>query len=329
MPIQSLSSARVQDPVLTNVIHGTRQPQFIGTRLLPIVPVGTRSGKVLKFGKEDFALYNTRRAPGGTILRTQSQYGDTMYSLYQDAIAEEVPLEFYEEALNGAAKMNLRTGASKKALRKIMLRLEKDIADKVQNASLYETSCTVALSGNDRWDIYDNALSQPTQDIRAWKEAVRAQTGVYPNVAQIGPLVFNKLADHPTIQEKFKYTSSDSLTTQMLARLWELDEVLVGQSVALDAAGNLSDIWGKSVVLAYVPGGRTTLPIPEESAMRESPAFGYTYQLRGYPLAMPERYDEDKLSWIYPVIHESEPHLVGMGNTGKVGAGFLATTVIS
>lgn len=329
MPIQSLSSARVQDPVLTNVIHGTKQPQFIGTRLLPLVPVATRSGKIIKFGKEDFALYNTRRAPGGTIMRTQSQYGDTTFSLYQDAIAEEVPLELFEEALNGAAKINLRTGAPKKALRKVTLRLEKDIADKVQDASLYETSNTVALSGNDRWDVYDQTASNPTQDIRNWKEAVRAQTGIYPNVVQLGPTVFNAVAEHPKIAEKFKYTTADSITTKMLAGLWEVDEVLVGQAVALNAAGALTDIWGKTVTLAYVPGGRSTLPVPEEGAMKEEPAYGYTYQLKGYPLALPERLDEDIASYVYTVMEEREPNLVGMGSTGKIGAGFLATTVIS
>jgi hypothetical protein len=327
MPIQSLSSARVQDPVLTNVIHGTRQPQFIGTRLLPLVPVALRSGKVIKFGKEDFALYNTRRAPGGRILRTQSQYGDTAYSLYQDSIAEEVPVELFEEALIGAAKVNLRNGAPKKALRKVSLRLEKDIADKVQDPSLYETNNTIALSGSDRWDDY--AGSNPTQAIRAWKEAIRSQTGVYPNVAQIGPLVFNAVADHPVILEKIKYTSADSVTAKLLAGLWELDEVLVGQSVALNSAGTLGDIWGKTVTLAYVPGKRSTLPVAEESAMKEEPAFGYTYQLQNYPIALPERLDEDVNSYVYTVMAEREPHLVGMGNTGKIGAGFLATSVIS
>jgi hypothetical protein len=280
MPIQSLTRARVQDPVLTNIIWGYRQPQFIGTRMLPLVPVGTRSGRILKFGKEDFALYNTRRSPGGTILRVQSQYADDQYLLYQDAIAEEIPLELFEEALNGAARINLRNSGPKKSMRKNTLRLEKDIADLVQDASRYETSCTVALSGNDRWDVYGQAASNPSEDIRAWKEAVRAQMGVYPNVAQIGPLVFNKVAEHPDIKEKIKYTSQDSVTPAMLARLWELDEVLVGQAVALNDAGQTTDIWGKTVTLAYVPGRRNTLPIPEEGAMKEEPAYGYTYQLQ-------------------------------------------------
>lgn len=329
MPIPSLDSARVVDPVLTTVAHGYRNPQFIWNRFFPPVPVGTRAGKIMKFGKEDFALYNTRRAPGDNIRQVQSTYSSDSYSLYQDALAEKIPVEYFEEALNGAARINLRNSGPQKAMQKISLRLEYDCAQVLQNPTLYEPTNTIALSGNDRWDIYNNAASNPSQDVRAWKEAVRQQVGVYPNVAGLGATVFGAVAEHPSIQDKLKYTGRDSLTPAMLAALWELDAVYIGQSLVKDdTSDSLADIWGKNFWLCYVPGG-TVSPVPENDAMREQPSFGYTYQLQGYPIAQPERYNADNNSYLYPVIAERQPVLTGMGTTGKCGAGFLATTVIN
>lgn len=329
MVIMAGSRARVTDPVLTTIVQGYAQPQFIGQRFMPPVPVGTRSGRVIEFGKEDFALYDTRRAPGGRIKRTTSQYSNRSYNLYQDSIAEEVPIELFEEALNGAARINLRNSGPKKAQRKVMLRLEKDSADLIQKPSLYENNCTIALLGTDRWDDYAN--SDPCSDVRAWKQEVRAQTGVFPNRIGLGSRVFDTLAEHPVVRDKFKYVSAESVTTQMLAQMFEVESVDKGESTVLDrSSGELVDIWGDNFWMCYVPNGLDgQLPVPQEGAMKEEPSFGYTYTLQGYPVSLPERFDEDTASYIYTVMAERSPELVGMGNTGKVGAGFLATNVIS
>lgn len=327
MPIMSLTKARITDPVLSNIIQGFRQPSFIGQRFMPPVPVAARAGYVVQFGLEDFALYDTRRAPGSRIKRTQSQYASRTFTLYQDSIAEEVPLELFEEALNGAARINLRLNAPRKAMRKVMLRLEKDIADLIQNPALYESSNTIAVSGAGRWDV---DTSNPKVAVQAWRQAVRAQTGTYPTRLGMGSAVFDATVEHPKVRDRFKYTSSESVTKDMLAKYFEVESIEVGEAAALNSAGVLTDIWGKNVWMAQVPGSQTgALPVPQADSAREEPAFGYTYVLQNYPIALPERFDEDCASFVYAVMAERSPELVGMGATGKVGAGFLATTVIS
>ena len=58
------AGARVIDPILSTVAQGYQNAEFIGMNLFPYVPVGQRGGKIITFGKEDFALYATGRAPG-------------------------------------------------------------------------------------------------------------------------------------------------------------------------------------------------------------------------------------------------------------------------
>jgi hypothetical protein len=333
MPVMPLSQARVADPVLTNVVQGYKQAQFVASFLSPSVPVSLRSGKVVEFGKEDFVLYQTKRSPGGTVQRKRSRFGSRSFELYQDAIAEEVTLEEAEEAANGAARVNLRTNAPKRAMKTIMLTLEKDTADVMQTAAKYETANTIALGVSDRWDNYGSSASNPLQDVNGWKEAVRDQIGIYPNRMVIGPKVFLALKEHPLIVERIKYTSSDSVTLGMIAKYFDLPGgVMVGAGKFLDDSGNLADIWGKNAILAYVPEEAENSMgylMPQPGIDKETPAYSYTYVLDGYPMAEPERWDADKGVFVYPVWAERVPELVGMGATGKVGAGFLGTTLVS
>jgi hypothetical protein len=324
MPVMPLSQARVADPVLTNVVQGFKQAQFVAGFLSPSVPVSLRAGKVIEFGKENFILHNTRRSPGGTVQRKRSRYGSRSFELYQDAIAEEVTLEEAEESANGAARVNLRTSAPKRAMGTIMLNLEKDTADLMQDSTKYETNNSVALGVSDRWDNYGSSASQPLQDVNAWKEAVRDQIGVYPNRMVIGPKVFLAL---------IKYTSSDSVTLAVIANYFDLPGgVAVGGGKYLADDGSLADIWGKNAILGYVPeeaNNSMGYLMPQAGMDKETPSFSYTYVLNGYPMAEPERWDADKGVFVYPVWAERVPELVGMGMTGKVGAGFLGRTLVS
>ena len=63
------AQARVIDPILTTVARGFKHPGFVADRLFPRVNVNARGGNVISFGREDFRLYNTRRAPANLISR--------------------------------------------------------------------------------------------------------------------------------------------------------------------------------------------------------------------------------------------------------------------
>ena len=96
----------------------------------------------------------------------------------------------------------------------------------------------------------------------------------------------------------------------MLAALWDVKRVVVGDSIYEDATtGLLVDVWNKDVVVAYTEVG--TL------ADGGLPSYGYTYRLRGYPLVESAYMDRNAKSWVYPVTDELSPVLAG------APAGFL------
>lgn len=305
------SQARVIDPVLTEVARGYKHPERVGMKLFPEVPVGQRGGKIIQFGKDSFKLYQTGRAPGGNVAVVDYGYSGSSYSLEQHAISGKVPVELLEEA-KAVPGIDLSKGAVQQAQDIISLRLEYQQATIARTAGTYASGNKVTLSGSSQWSHAD---SNPSADIETAREAIRAKTGFYPNITLLSPKAFSALKVHARILDRMKYTGRDSLTTDMLAKLWDIDEVVVGKGVTASDAGVFSDIWGKDVILAYVATGNL--------ASMGTPSYGYTYRLRNYPIAEQGYYAAGSRSWFYPVIDEVSPVIAG------AEAGYLITNAVA
>lgn len=295
----SSSQVRVVDPVLTEIAQGFRHAEHVGHMLFPRVPVHTSGGQVLEFGKESFKLYQARRAPGTATKRVQFGYLGKSFALVQDALEGQVPREHLRDA-SRIPSVDLGQRAVMGTLRALSLTLEYDQAKLATTASNYDSNHKVTLTGTDKWS---DAGSDPSSDINTGKEAVRASVGIYPNTALLSAQAFNALKEHPKVVDRFKYTSRDSVTPEMLAALWDVQTVVVGKAVAFDDFGSDIDIWGNNAVLAYVPA---------RSSGMEDPSFGYTYTLQGHPLVERAYYENNAKSWIYPVTYERLPVLTGM-----------------
>lgn len=305
MPLMTLKATRVVDPILTTVVQGYVQPEFVGSALFPAVPVSKRAGYVIEFGKEDFALFDTRRAPGAATKRRNINYGNRTYSLYQDRLEGELPREHLEES--EGLGFNLQTETAESTMRSIQLRLEYDQAAIATNAANYDANHKIVLSGTSKWS---DPNSDPAGDIRGWRQSIRGTIGTYGNSLLLGANIFDTFVEHEQTKDKIKHTSSASITADAIAAMFNLDRVVVAAPLVLNnESGELVDIWGDVAILAYVP---------QRVQSRRQPSYGYTYTLQGYPMAERPYYDDNHASWYFPVTAERSPELVGMS------AGFLA-----
>jgi len=310
----SVSQARVIDPILSTVAQGYKNNEAVGDALFPYVPVGQRGGKIITFGKEDFALYNTVRTPGSATKRVQFGYAGASYALESHGLEAPVPNELLEEAA-AVPGINLASGAVAKVQNIISLRLEYLQAQLATTAANYAASNKVTLAGTSQWSDLTTGVSDPAKDIETAKEAVRKQVGRRPNTVVLGPAVMAMLKMHPKILDRIKYTGRDVPTEDLLASLWGVKRVVVGDMVYTDNAGVVQDVWGKYVVVAYTEIGS----LAESGA----PTFGYTYRLTGYPMVRTPYQDENANSWIYPVADEVMPVIAG------ASAGYLISGVVA
>lgn len=295
-------TAAVIDPILSTHARGYRNLEFIAHLLFPRVSIPNRSMRVIKFGKEAFRMMNTRRAPGADKKRVQYGYASDPISLVQDALEGVVPIEHQEEA-QAVPGIDLGQGAVTMVLDVIDLGHEHEAAQLARTLGNYPSSNRVTLTGADRWT---SDTSDPLSDIDDGKEAIRRLIGRYPNTLTLGPSAFNALKRHPKIREQFKYTSAQSITTEMLAAYFDVRRVIVGKAVwlpetAADTAA-ASDVWGDDAILAYVPEAGNNFQVP---------SYGYTYELMGYPQVEVPYFERSNDSWIYPTKAERRTYLTG------------------
>lgn len=294
----SPAGARIIDPILSNVAQGYRHADHVAEALCPTVPVDVAGGQIIEFGKESFKLYNARRAPGGSTKRVQFGYLGKPYALVQDALEGQVPRELMRDAAR-VPGVDLGSRSVNGVMQALSLTREYDTAQLVLNAANYDVAHKVDLVAA-KWT--DNA-NNPHKDIDTGKEAVRATVGIEPNVLLLSAKAFNAAKNNTLVVDRFKYTSKDSITPDMLAALWGVRRVVVGKAITFNDAGVATDIWGNNAVLAYVP---------ENPSGMEEPSFGYTYVMRGHPAVEQAYFDNNAKSWIYPVTYERVPVLSGI-----------------
>lgn len=288
----NLSQARVIDPILTQHAIGYRDNSFVGLSVLPRVNVGQRGGQVLKFGKEAFALVNTRRAPGSDTARRSVGFGADRFALEQYSLEALVAREVAQEAA-AVPGVDLVQRSINANLSTIQRGQEKEIADIVRSVGSYAQNHSASLTGTDKWSSPD---SNPIEAVADAASAVRGKIGVRPNTLVLGDAVADKLMRHAGLIELVKYSQVGMLTKDMLARLLNVQNIIVGEATYADDEGNFIDIWGNDAALVYVPN----------AADYETPSFGYTYTLAGMPVVEQGYFDPRAKSDVYPITHEAQ-----------------------
>jgi len=301
MAQQTPGQARILDPVLSEYARGYVQPGLVGRSLFPIVPVQMYGGKIIEFGKEAFRLYNTQRAPGSNTKRIASGFQGKPFSISPSALEATVPRELMRDA-EQVPGIDLGSRAVSTVLRAMNLEHEVNCATISRLAANYDSAHKVALLGTSRWA---GSTSDPSADIEAAKEAIRASIGVRPNTAILSPSAMNALTFNAKILDRIKYTSRDTPTEAILSQLWGIKNVIRGDAVvSTNAADDFGDVWGDDVVLAYVSGNT--------QANAEEPSYGYTYAIEGMPLVEQPYWDNSAKSWVYGVSFDNSPVLSGM-----------------
>lgn len=307
----NLAQSRIIDPILTTVVQGFKLPGNVGFNLFPSVPVQTSGGQILQFGKEAFKLYNTMRSPGTAFKRITFGYSGNPFTLENHGVEVLVSREQLRDA-SVVPGIDVASRAIMLNMRVSELQLEYQQANIARNAANYPSTNKVTLSGTDQWNDYTN--SDPVSDVNDAKEAIRQQTGVYPNVFEISAAVFRVLKEHPKILDKIKYTQQGVITTDLLASVFEVEKVVVGTAIATDDSGVSADLWGKDAILAYVPTAPSTA---------EEPSYGYTYTMEGNPLVEVPYWENSTKSWVYGVGYERAPVLSG------INSGFLLQNAVA
>lgn len=319
--MMNLDQVRIIDPILTQLAQGYKNTDGVATFFAPSVSMNVRAGRTLTFGKEAFAAQNFLRAPGTNIQKISNEFGTRSFSLRQEAISWQIAEEVAAEAKNGAAAIDLRAYAAKDAANRLMQSWEIQVASKVLDVTQYEAGNVLDLA---TYNSGADQFNSPTSDVEVLmddlKEQVRSQIGCYPNKLVLSPDAFNALKRNKRIRDFMQ--RGVLVNEKTLAEIFGLDEIRVARRLKLgEDNASLENIYNNVALLFYHPSGATDGFTPALDANYGTPAYAYTYTLAGYPISTPERFNMDRRVFEGDILVERSFELVGMGETGRCGAG--------
>jgi len=300
-----------------------KNTEGVATFFAPAVSMSVRAGRTLVFGKEAFAAQSFLRAPGTNIQKISNEFGTRSFALRQEAISWQLAEEVAAEAKNGAAAIDLRAYAAKDAANRLMQSWEIQVSEKVLDVTQYETGNVLDLAS---YNSGADQFNSPTSDIEVlfddMKEQVRGQIGCYPNKLVLSPDAFNALKRNKRIRDFMQ--RGILVNEKSLAEIFGLDEIRVARRLKLNTETSaLENIYENVAVMFYHPSGSTDGFTPALDANYGTPAYAYTYTLAGYPISTPERFSMDRRVFEGDILVERSFELVGMGESGRVGAGAI------
>ncbi|SRR5581483_8436574 len=237
------------DHVLTDISLGYKNDSYIADLLLPTLPVKDRSASHFVYGKEKFRTEDSKRGPGARSKEvTHSVTKSGVYYCEDHALKEFVTQEEIDEAPEGVDPM---ADATENVTEKHFINKEVEAATMLFDDSIITQG--EALSGSDQWS---DPNSDPVKKIRAAKQTIHASILRDPNTLMLGKQVFDILVDHPAIVERVKYSQLGVLTKELLARFFDVPNVIIGEAQYNNSVEGQTDsmsyIWGKNALLAYV-----------------------------------------------------------------------------
>ncbi len=250
MPLPTHGQVHI-DAALTNISTAYLQDatNFVAGRVFPTVPVDHKSDKYFTYNKGDFRRNNAKpraagtESSGGGFRMSTDSYSCETYAEHKD-----IPDDIRN---NADPAVNVDADATRFLTEQLLIQKE------VQWATDYFTTGIWATDkvGTTDFTKWDDAASDPETDIDAGKAAL-LKLGKIPNTLVVGYSVHQALKKHPLIVERYKHTTADSITADMIAAFLEIDNYYVAMASYNTAAEGATDvdamILGDHALLCYV-----------------------------------------------------------------------------
>ena len=236
MPSPTQADLHVNVP-LTNVSIAYMQSadNYIADKVFPKIPVKKQSDLYWRYSKSDWRRTDVqKRAPAtesagvGWTVDTDSYFCD-VYAVHKD-IDDQV-------RANADSAFNLEKDTTEFLTNQMLLKRDVDWNAKFFKTGVWATD-KVGVAANptgSQFLQWDQAGSDPIKDMADLITTFRQVSGFSPNIMVLGAYVINALKNHPDIIDRIKYTQRGVVTTNLLASLFDVDEIYV--SYATVAAG--------------------------------------------------------------------------------------------
>jgi len=263
------------DQALTNVSIAYAQDQnsFVASRIFNSINTSQLSNKYHVFDKDQWLRSEAGlRATGAPTRGANFTMSTGTFSCQQYGVHMDV--DDYVAA-NADAGVDILTSATQYVTEKLLQK-----RDEVFAAAAFTTSTwTGSTTGGDitpgtKWSASGGT---PIKDIQTQQDAVHAKTGRKPNVLLLGKDVYTALRDSDDILDRVKYSERGIVTTDLMASLFGVDEVIVAGTILNSAAEGATAVYTSPV---FTADDALLIYRPQNPGLL-TPAAGYMFSFTG------------------------------------------------
>lgn len=269
MPLQPGRGDVHVDAALTNISVAFMQDasQFIASQVFPEIPVVHRSDEYFTYDRDDTRRNEVKpRAPGAESAGGGFNMGTDNYSCDVFAFHKDVA---DQTRANADPAVDVDEDATRFVTQQFLIQREVRWAAEFFAPAIWTTDITPA-------DLWSSGTSDPEADIDLGKSTILLSTGYEPNTLVVSWQTHQALKKHPLIVDRYKHTSSNSITAQMIAAFLEIDRYIVSK-----ASYNTAEE-GAVAANAFVAGKHALLCYIAPSPGLLTPSAGYTFVWSGF-----------------------------------------------
>lgn len=205
------------------------QKNFIGGDAIPCFPVEHKSDLYFVFNKDDWMRDDAVKVQAENEEAPMSGFALSKQSYNATPWWTSVPLSQLVTA-NSDPAVSLDKAAAQLVTQRMMIRRERIFATSFMAPSLWGTSVNGTAGGGTDFTSWDDYASDPEKNVDDAKKAMLQSAGFEPNIFTVSYSVHQALKRHPIIKDRIKYTSSESINAEIIAKFFELDEYHVSKS---------------------------------------------------------------------------------------------------
>lgn len=316
----TLSAVRLIDPVLTQLAVSYRDNRFYWDTLAPVVRSEQRTGQYTIYDKEYWFARPEGGDRGPLAPYTRLGWGVSSASYECHEIGWEEQLSQVVAAASQLPEALLQTNIAHLA-NMIQLELEHRVAEASFNAatSVFGTN-TANLGNSDKWDV---ATSDPVGKVKEVSRSIHQATGASVHTMVINPQTWDELSEHPTLINKFKYTSTSILGTSEVAQALGVPRIVVADTLRVNATlGSPADsVTAPATTYLY---GKRAMFLASGNGGQVNPFSTFMWDERGnIPWAVDSYEEPQTRSSVQRVFTHLDVKLVSQAHT------YLLGTVIS
>lgn len=247
---KGISQSIHQNKALARLSVAFKQAKLIAQDLSPTYPVVHESDNYYVYDTDNLRLEETIRANGAESNQVKFALSTASYKLQEHALSDIITKRDRD---NADEAINLDADTTENLTEKILLRIEEDLQEVVLTKANWAQNHS--LSTTCQWSL-NTTLSDPIVDINTATTVIALATGKEPNVVQVNFQTFVNLRNHTAFVDRIKYTSPESVTEALIARLLNVERLLIGRAIQNTAPEGLpasnAFVWTDSAFIGFI-----------------------------------------------------------------------------